>query len=71
MGTAKTTSVQIDTALLAQLRECFPGGSDQELLETAARIRLGRDAIRDIEQHAAMSEEDPLVLGFKPDSKTR
>jgi hypothetical protein len=39
-----TTTVEIDTALLERLRERWPDKSDRELLESAARIRLGRDA---------------------------
>lgn len=43
-GTA-TTRVEIDTDLLDRLRKRRPGRSDRELLESAARIQLGREAI--------------------------
>jgi hypothetical protein len=39
-----TTTVEIDTALLERLRERWPDKSDRELLESAARIRLGQEA---------------------------
>ena len=43
--TASTTTVEIDTALLERLRERAPGKSNRELLEDAARIQLGHEAI--------------------------
>jgi len=43
MGPA-TTTVEIDSALLERLRERWPDKSDRELVESAARIRLGQEA---------------------------
>jgi hypothetical protein len=63
MGTAATTSVEIDSALLERLRERFPGRSDRELLEAAARIRLGRDAIRDTQERFGLGDEEAIALG--------
>lgn len=40
-----TTRVEIDTDLLERLRKRRPERSDRELLESAARIQLGREAI--------------------------
>jgi hypothetical protein len=65
MGTAATTHVEIDRVLLERLRERFPGRSDRELLEAAARIRLGRDAIRDAQERFGLSDEDAIALGVK------
>jgi hypothetical protein len=39
-----TTRVEIDTDLLDRLRQRRPEKSDRELLESAARIQLGREA---------------------------
>jgi len=38
-----TTRVEIDTELLDRLRQRRPEKSDRELLESAARIQLGRE----------------------------
>ena len=42
MATMPTTRVEIDTDLLDRLRKRCPEQSDRELLESAARIQLGR-----------------------------
>lgn len=39
-----TTTVEIDTALLERLRQRWPEKTDRELVESAARIRLGQEA---------------------------
>jgi hypothetical protein len=62
---ATTTHVEIETALLARLRERFPGLSDRELLETAARIRLGRDAIRDVQARSGLNDAQAIALGVR------
>jgi hypothetical protein len=62
---ATTTNVEIETALLARLRERFPGRSDRELLETAARIRLGRDAIRDVQARSGLNDAQAIALGVQ------
>jgi hypothetical protein len=48
-----TTTVEIDTALLERLRECSPGKSDRELVESTASVALGREAIRHIRERFA------------------
>ena len=70
MATA-TTSVEIDTSLLERLRERFPGRSDRELLEAAARIRLGRDAIREAQERSALSDDEAIALGVKAVHESR
>jgi len=65
VSTAATTSVEIDSALLDRLRERFPGRSDRELLEAAARIRLGREAVRDAQERSGLSDEEAIALGVK------
>jgi hypothetical protein len=39
-----TTTVEIDSGLLERLRQRRPAKSDRELLESVARIQLGREA---------------------------
>lgn len=65
MATGTTTTVEVETSLLERLRERFPGRSDRDLLEAAARIRLGRDAIRDAQHRSGLSDEEAIALGVK------
>jgi hypothetical protein len=44
MGAASTIKVEFDRELLERLRRRRPDKSDRELLESAARIQLGREA---------------------------
>jgi hypothetical protein len=44
MAASPTTTVEIDTELLERLRQRRPAKSDRELLESVARIQLGREA---------------------------
>jgi hypothetical protein len=44
MAAAPTTTVEIDSNLLERLRQRRPAKSDRELLESVARIQLGREA---------------------------
>lgn len=55
-----TTTVEIDTALLGRLRERSPGKSDRELVESAAGIALGREAIRQIRERFADRESSEI-----------
>jgi hypothetical protein len=45
MAASPTTRVEIDTDLLDRLRKRRPERNDRELLESATRIQLGREAI--------------------------
>jgi hypothetical protein len=65
MTTGTTTTVEVETSLLERLRERFPGRCDRDLLEAAARIRLGRDAIRDAQQRSGLSDAEAIALGVK------
>jgi hypothetical protein len=44
MAASPTTSVEIDSELLERLRKRRPEKSDRELVESVARIQLGREA---------------------------
>lgn len=44
MAVSPTTTVEIHTGLLERLRRRRPAKNDRELLESVARIQLGREA---------------------------
>ena len=53
MAASPTTRVEIDTDLLDRLRKRRPERNDRELLESAARIQLGREAIARVRKRFA------------------
>jgi hypothetical protein len=53
MAATPTTRVEIDTDLLARLRKRRPEQDDRELLESAARTQLGREAIARVRKRFA------------------
>jgi hypothetical protein len=48
-----TTTVEIDSDLLARLRERSPGKRDRELLEELATVTLGFETIQHVRQRTA------------------
>lgn len=59
MSPPATTTVEIDRGLLQRLRKLRPKKSDRELLESLARIQLGREASdRAREAFAGTSSEE-------------
>jgi len=62
---AKTT-VEVDAALMARLRETSMPASasltDAELLERAARRQLGLEALREAQAMSALTEEEAMQL---------
>jgi hypothetical protein len=65
MVVPRTTAVEVDTALLERLRERRPGVSGRELMESMARIALGRDALRRIQNRGALFEDEAIALGVE------
>jgi chromosome condensin MukBEF MukE localization factor len=53
-----TTTVEIDSDLLARLRERSPGKSDRELLEELATVTLGFETIQRVRQRTAEADVD-------------
>jgi len=53
LGLMATTTVEIDSDLLARLRERSPGKSDRELLEELATVTLGFETIQCVRQRTA------------------
>ncbi len=63
MAAAGTTTVEIDSELLGRLRQRSPGMTDREALERVARIQLGFDTIRLVqERNAAAGADDDEVM---------
>jgi hypothetical protein len=64
---AKTT-VEVDAALLARLREASMPASasltDAELLERAARRRLGLEALHEAQAMSALTEEEAMRVAY-------
>jgi hypothetical protein len=62
---ASTTNVEIDTALLARLRERHPGKDDRSLIEDLARIELGFAAVREAQKRNALPEDEASELAVR------
>jgi hypothetical protein len=63
MSASGTTAVEIDNELLGRLRKRAPGKSDRELLERVARIQLGFETVRRVqERNAAAGVDDDEVM---------
>lgn len=64
---AKTT-VEVDAALMARLREASMPASasltDADLLERAARQQLGLEALREAQALSALTEEDAMRVAY-------
>jgi hypothetical protein len=65
MTAPQTTAVEVHTALLERLRERRPGVSDRELVESMARIALGREALHPIQNRSALPEDEAIALGVE------
>jgi hypothetical protein len=58
-----TTTIDFDNDLLRRLRERAPGKSARKTLERVARIQLGFDTIRRVqERNAAIGVDDDEVM---------
>ncbi|CAN5441153.1 hypothetical protein BH20ACT15_BH20ACT15_00540 [soil metagenome] len=62
---AATTSVEIDSELLARLRQRWPEKPDRQLIEDLVLIQLGFAALRSSQQRNALSEEEAVELGVR------
>lgn len=61
MAATPTTTVEIDSGLLEQLRERDRGRSDRELLEDLAVVELGFETIRRAQERNAGADEDEVM----------
>jgi hypothetical protein len=60
---AKT--VEIDSELLERLHERRPQMSDRELLESMAKMTLGRESLRRVQGRNMLSEDEAIAPGVK------
>jgi hypothetical protein len=58
MTATATTTVEIDSDLLSRLRKRSPGKSDREMLERVARIQLGFETIRRVQERSVAAGVD-------------
>ena len=65
MATSPTTTVEVDSDLLERLRKRRPERSDRELVESLAKITLGRETLRRVQERNALSEEEAIALGVR------
>lgn len=63
MAVTPTTTVEIDSDLLERLRSRRPGHSNRELIETLAKIELGRVALRRAQERNTLPEQEAVALG--------
>lgn len=57
MGASHTTTIEIDTDLLEELRAEVPGKTDRDLLEELAVLAIGRTTVRQVSSRTYLSEE--------------
>jgi hypothetical protein len=65
MTGSPTTTVEVDSELLEALRERRPEKSDRELVESLAKITLGRETLRRVQERSTLSEEEAIALGVR------
>jgi len=71
MAVTPSTAVEIDSDLLAQLRQRHPTKDDRALLEDLARAALGIEVLRSAQQRNALdhSEASALAVAAVRDSR--
>ncbi|HEY4280939.1 MAG TPA: hypothetical protein VGM91_22185 [Conexibacter sp.] len=62
---AATTKIDFDSELLAKLRARRPGKDDRTLLEELARIELGFETLREVQDRNALSDEEANDLAVR------
>jgi hypothetical protein len=65
MAASPTKRVEFDSELLDRLHQRRPEMSDRELLESMARMTLGRETLRRVQERSALSEDEAIELGVK------
>ncbi len=58
MAATGTRTVEIDSDLLDRLRQSSPGRSDRETLERVARIQLGYETLRRVQERSERAGVD-------------
>lgn len=65
VAVSPTKTVEFDSELLERLHQRRPEMSDRELLESMARMTLGRETLRRVQERNTLSEVEAIELGVK------
>ena len=65
VAASPTKRVEFDSELLERLHQRRPEMSDRELLESMARMTLGRETLRRVQERNTLSEDEAIELGVK------
>ena len=65
MAAPSTIKVEFDRELLERLRQRHPEKGDRELLESMAKMTLGRESLRRVQERSSLSEDEAIALGVK------
>lgn len=65
VAVSPTKTVEFDSELLERLHARRPEMSDRELLESMARMTLGRETLRRVQERNTLSEDEAIELGVK------
>jgi hypothetical protein len=65
VAVSPTKTVEFDSELLERLRQRRPKKGDRELLESMARMTLGRETLRRVQERSTLSEDEAIELGVK------
>jgi hypothetical protein len=71
VAASQTKTVEFDSELLERLHQRRPEMSDRELLESMARMTLGRETLRRVQERNTLSEDEAIELGVKAVHETR
>lgn len=63
--------MEIDSALLERLRSRDPDKSDRELVESLARVALGREVIHHAQEALALEDADAVAVGARAAREAR
>jgi hypothetical protein len=65
MAAPSTIKVEFDRELLERLRQRHPDQGDRELLESMAKMTLGRESLRRVQERSVLSEDEAIALGVE------
>ena len=65
VAASPTKTVEFDSELLERLHQRRPEMGDRELLESMARMTLGRETLRRVQERNTLSEDEAIELGVK------
>jgi hypothetical protein len=65
VAASSTKTVEFDRELLERLHQRRPEMSDRELLESMAKMTLGRETLRHVQERNTLSEDEAIELGVK------